>query len=153
MQKLNQYYKEPGSGDNSPARAGINQDLGAIMTAKPPIPNHHKQNIVLTAQQVSQKESHMKVLSLASIPKQEAHVPKSSGKAEKQLMSQLLKKNKIRLREDQISRQQEQIANNDSEDYTPLENGLTMKSMTVVHKIRKQNRQNEEQRNQRVMKL
>jgi hypothetical protein len=79
----------------------------------------------------------MKVFSLAKIYHKE-HQQQHDGeegdaKHEKQVMSQLLRKSKAKIREDQAHRQYEQ------HEYTPIDVGLTMKSMTVVHKIRKQN--------------
>ncbi len=50
-------------------------------------------------------------------------------------MSQLLKKNKNKIREDHALRQSNDQTL-DPELYTPLDVGLTMKSMTMVHKIR-----------------
>jgi len=85
----------------------------------------------------------MKVFSLAKIyHKEHQHQEGEEGevKHEKQVMSQLLRKSKAKIREDQANRQYEK------HEYTPIDVGLTMKSMAVVHKIRKQNHRQEQQR-------
>ena len=90
--------------------------------------------MILTSQQLSPKDAHMKVFSLAKIyHKEQKQQEGEEGdvKHEKQVMSQLLRKSKAKFREDQAHRQHE------NQQYTPIDVGLTMKSMTVLHKIRK----------------
>ena len=84
----------------------------------------------------------MKVFSLAKIYQKENQQleegEEGEVKHEKQVMSQLLRKSKAKIREDQAHRQYEQ------HEYMPIDVGLTMKSMKVVHKIRKENHRREQ---------
>ena len=84
----------------------------------------------------------MKVFSLAKIYHKENQLQEEGEegevKHEKQVMSQLLRKSKAKIREDQAHRQYEQ------HEYMPIDVGLTMKSMKVVHKIRKENHRREQ---------
>jgi hypothetical protein len=102
-------FEANNGGDNSPNRNKINSDLGAILT-KPPSGNSppradpaRQTKIVLTTMPAPPNDKHMKVLSIAKVQEDQREMQQNTakhGQMDKQILSQLLKKNKMKIKED-----------------------------------------------------